>query len=459
MEYPTLNLCLAWTKKRGYHLKLQTRQRHKQKRSRTEQASSTTQASQQPVNSGETLPDLFTQRVAFRASVHCTTEELVSLNARCEQASKQILERTIVHIGNLRDSITKGLRSLYAVADDIALLDVLLAICNLALENEDFTFPEINTSGELKLKGARHPVMEQCMSSKAEFVPSSFDLSVAGPRMAIITGPNSSGKSTLLREVALITIMAQIGFPVPAAYANVPLVYQILTRIGTDDCLEGNCSTFSLEMSEVAHIFEKLKESSASKRSTLILVDELGRGTSVKEGVAIAWACAEALAMHQNCITLFVTHFPQLLQLAAQIPLYMKSLAFKVGIDEATSTIQHSHFLEPSSASDTSIEYGIFASEKVGLPMNVVQAARTLRKRFLWNKEQEQAKNQAQSTAPVLNPPRSVRDMLLKVKANRQTLSLAEKRDLLATIRKSVVAPAEGVEIGNIVQAQTEKLA
>ena len=170
--------------------------------------------------------------------------------------------------------------------------------------------------------------------------------------MAVITGPNSSGKSTVLREVALITIMAQIGFPVPATEASIPLVGQILTRIGTDDCLEGNSSTFCLEMSEVAHIFEKLgpksRPNSSADRLALVLVDELGRGTSVKEGVAIAWACAEAFATRKACLTLFVTHFPQLLQLAAQLPLFMKSLAFKVGIDEATSTIQHSHYLEPS---------------------------------------------------------------------------------------------------------------
>ena len=103
--------------------------------------------------------------------MHCTSEELLSLNARCEQASQQILERTIVHIGNLRESIRKCLCKLYAVADDIALLDVLLAICTLSLENDDFVFASINTEGQLHLKGARHPVMEQFMPTKDEFVP------------------------------------------------------------------------------------------------------------------------------------------------------------------------------------------------------------------------------------------------------------------------------------------------
>lgn len=419
---PHLGLQLTWNNGRGYHLKFILASKRKR--------------GEHP----EEVDDIFIDRVYNRCSVHCTTTELFSLNRRCEQSASEILKRTIVHIGGLRDKIAACLPCLYSAAETIATTDVLLSICNTALENPDYIFPTINTDGELTLEGARHPIMEHVMASNEEFVASNLELCTDGPRMAVITGANAAGKSTLLREVALIVIMGQIGFPVPAKKADLPLMGQILSRIGTEDSIEANCSTFSMEMAEIAHVFDKLKKHEVADNGlcTLALVDELGRGTSVKEGLAIAWACAEGLIMYKSCFTLFVTHFSKLNNLAQQAPLHVKNLQFKADIDETTHTLNNTHTLEELNKSRCLTEknnYGICVARLVGMPLDVIKDAIILQSKFV--------AQQAKAATPVESPNKrlpSLKEMLIGIKQVKGELTLTEIKDLMIEVQKSFTA-------------------
>lgn len=196
-------------------------------------------------------------------------------------------------------------------AASIAAADVLCSFANIAVAN-NYTKPDIAIDGIIDIKNGRHPVVE-LMQSDEVFVPNDTYLDLTDNRMVIITGPNMSGKSTYMRQTALITLMAQIGSFVPADYAKISVVDQIFTRIGASDDLTSGQSTFMVEMSEVADIVKH-----ATKQS-LVILDEVGRGTSTYDGISIARAVCEYICNSRGlgCKTLFATHYHELIDLEA----------------------------------------------------------------------------------------------------------------------------------------------
>ncbi len=246
-------------------------------------------------------------------------------------------------------------------AQSIAELDVLACLAEVAVRNH-YTRPEICTTDELVIWEGRHPVIEQ-MPLEERFVPNDTCLDGKNNRMVIITGPNMSGKSTYMRQIALIVLMAQMGGFVPAASARVGLVDRIFTRVGAMDNLVRGQSTFMVEMKEAAHILER-----ATPRS-LILLDEVGRGTSTFDGVSIAWAIAEFIDRQVNARTLFATHYHELAELASLYPTIKNC---HVSVKEWGENIL---FLRKVMEGSSSHSYGIQVARLAGVPSTVIQRA------------------------------------------------------------------------------------
>jgi DNA mismatch repair protein MutS len=244
----------------------------------------------------------------------------------------------------------------------IARLDVMSSLAEAAALYK-YVRPEVVTEDVLDIKGGRHPVVEHLMSTE-RFVPNDANFE-KGERIRIITGPNMSGKSTFLRQVALIVLMAQLGSFVPADSARIGLVDRIFTRIGAQDEIYAGQSTFMVEMVEMANILHH-----ATSRSLLIL-DEIGRGTSTYDGVSIAWAVVEYIHNHPSlrAKTLFATHYHELTQLSDLLPGVRN---YNIAVSEAENKVIFLHKIVPGGADQS---YGIHVGQLAGLPGPVVQRA------------------------------------------------------------------------------------
>ena len=249
-------------------------------------------------------------------------------------------------------------------AQSVAEMDVFTCLAEVAVRN-NYTRPEISLTDELVVWEGRHPVIEQ-MSLEERFVPNDAYMDGKNNRMIIITGPNMAGKSTYMRQLALIVLMAQMGSFVPAGSARVGLVDRIFTRVGAMDNLVRGQSTFMVEMKEAAHILEK-----ATPRS-LILLDEVGRGTSTFDGVSIAWAIAEFIDDQVHARTLFATHYHELAELASLYPTIKNC---HVSVKEWGENIL---FLRKVMEGSSSHSYGIQVARLAGVPARVIQRAREI---------------------------------------------------------------------------------
>ncbi len=270
---------------------------------------------------------------------------------------------------SLREDLSAYGPILRDVAKRIAMLDVLQSFATVASENR-YVRPVVDDSFEITLHEARHPVIEKLLPLGA-FVSNDCTLSAAPkdhriPQVMIITGPNMAGKSTYMRQVALVVLMAQMGCFVPATYARIGLVDQMFTRIGAVDDLGSGQSTFMVEMTETAQILN-----CATQRS-LVLLDEVGRGTSTYDGVSIAWSVAEYLTHHNGCRTLFATHYHELNTLEKVSP---KIHNYRVLVSESEGEIEFLHTVAPGAAQKS---YGIQVAKMAGLPQRVIQKAERL---------------------------------------------------------------------------------
>ncbi|PYV88936.1 MAG: DNA mismatch repair protein MutS, partial [Acidobacteria bacterium] len=257
-------------------------------------------------------------------------------------------------------------RRLFAdrTAAAIAELDVTAALAQVAAENR-YTRPQFSSNAEMRIAAGRHPVVERLSEQdSSRFIPNDLYLNSSTDLIAVITGPNMGGKSTYLRQAALISIMAQMGSFVPARSARLTMVDRIFTRIGASDNLARGRSTFMMEMTETAAILH-----GASQRS-LILLDEVGRGTSTFDGLAIAWAVVEYLHQHTRAKTLFATHYFELTELAGQLA-GVKN--FHVAVKETPSGIVFLRKLAPGAADRS---YGIEVAKLAGLPAEAIARAR-----------------------------------------------------------------------------------
>ena len=242
--------------------------------------------------------------------------------------------------------------------------DAIMSIAKVA-RRRGYVRPTINTGLRIRVRDGRHPVLEAGMRP-GEFVPNDLDAEPDTRQILLITGPNMAGKSTYLRQVALIAIMAQIGSFVPAAEATIGLIDRVLTRIGARDELRRGESTFMVEMSETARLLKGLSERS------LLLLDEVGRGTSTFDGLAIAWAVAEYLHDQTRAKVLFATHFHELTDLARERP-RVKNLSMAVREWGAEVIFLRRVVEQPSSRS-----YGIEVARLAGLPDSIIGRAREI---------------------------------------------------------------------------------
>jgi DNA mismatch repair protein MutS len=298
-----------------------------------------------------------------------TSPELKDYERKILAADERILEIERQLFVDVRSSVAANAARLRKTAAGVAQLDVLTTFAKLAADR-GYTRPEFNSTGELLIVGGRHPVIEELLRQRGErFVPNDLCFEPGRQQLLLITGPNMGGKSTYLRQSALIVLMAQIGSFVPARQAKLPLIDRIFTRIGASDNLARGRSTFLVEMSEVASILHHATPSS------LVLLDEVGRGTATFDGLSIAWAVVEHLQKHTRARTLFATHYHELTELADLLP----SVAnVHVSVKETPNEIIFLRHVEPGSADKS---YGIEVARLAGLPRSVIERAREVLKR------------------------------------------------------------------------------
>lgn len=261
----------------------------------------------------ELVPDRYTRKQTLANCERYMTPELKEIEQKIIGAQEQSVRLELQLFGEVREKIAGEIGRIQQTAQALKELDALLSLAKVAVANH-YVRPEITDDGTLEILDGRHPVVEQTMQ-EGGFVPNDTHMNGDDQRMLIITGPNMAGKSTYMRQVALITLMAHIGSFVPAREAHIPIVDRIFTRVGASDDLASGQSTFMVEMSETAYILRN-----ATPRS-LIILDEIGRGTSTFDGLAIAWAVVEYLCDKQQvgAKTLFATHYHELSELEGHL--------------------------------------------------------------------------------------------------------------------------------------------
>jgi len=298
-----------------------------------------------------------------------TSPELKEYERKILAADERILEIERQLFIDLRSGIAAKASRLRKTASAVAQLDVLASFAKLAADR-NYTRPEFNSTGELLIVAGRHPVIEELLKQRGErFIPNDLCFEPGRQQLLLITGPNMGGKSTYLRQAALIILMAQMGSFVPARQARLPITDRIFTRIGASDNLARGRSTFLVEMSEVATILHHATPSS------LVLLDEVGRGTATFDGLSIAWAVVEHLQRNTRARTLFATHYHELTELAELLPT-VKNI--HVSVKETPNEIIFLRRVEPGSADKS---YGIEVARLAGLPRSVIERAREVLKR------------------------------------------------------------------------------
>jgi DNA mismatch repair protein MutS len=293
-----------------------------------------------------------------------TSPELKEYERKILAADERIAEIERQLFVDVRSSVAGKASRLRKTAAAIAKLDVLASFAKLAADR-NYVRPEFTRTGELLIIGGRHPVIEELLKQKGErFVPNDLCFEPGRQQLLLITGPNMGGKSTYLRQTALIVLMAQMGCYVAARQAKLPITDRIFTRIGASDNLARGRSTFLVEMSEVAGILNHATPAS------LVLLDEVGRGTATFDGLSIAWAVVEHLQKHTRARTLFATHYHELTELAELLPA-VKNV--HVSVKETPNEIIFLRKVEPGSADKS---YGIEVARLAGLPRSVIERAR-----------------------------------------------------------------------------------
>ena len=259
------------------------------------------------------VPDRFIRKQTLTNGERYITEELKEIENTILGAQDKVVNLEFELFNQVRDDVAKQIRRLQQSSTAVATLDVVCALAEIADKN-NYVMPEVDESDEITIRDGRHPVVEELIPI-GEFVPNDTVLNQTEDRVNIITGPNMAGKSTYMRQVALIVLMAQIGSFVPASYAKIGVTDRIFTRVGASDDLSTGQSTFMVEMNEVANIV-----SNATKKSLLIL-DEIGRGTSTFDGLSIAWSVVEYIANNEKigARTLFATHYHELTELEGKV--------------------------------------------------------------------------------------------------------------------------------------------
>ncbi|MFQ5844458.1 MAG: DNA mismatch repair protein MutS, partial [Planctomycetota bacterium] len=310
------------------------------------------------------VPDDYIRKQTLTQAERYITPELKEYETQVLSAEERANAREAELFEGLRQAVVAQVQRLQRTAALLGELDVLCALATAAVRRR-YVRPVVDGSDGLEISGGRHPVVEQALTEE-RFVPNDLRLDLSGRTVAVLTGPNMAGKSTYVRQAALIVLMAQAGSFVPASRARIGVVDRIFTRIGAEDDLAGGRSTFMVEMAETAAICHH-----ATRRS-LVILDEVGRGTSTFDGVAIAWAVTEHLAGTVGCRTLFATHYHELTALAAEIGCVFN---LHVAVEECGDEVAFLHRIQEGG---TDRSYGIHVARLAGLPRSVVDRARAL---------------------------------------------------------------------------------
>ena len=306
------------------------------------------------------VPPDYERRQTLSGAERFVTPELKQYEAKVLGAEERIAVREAELVDALRTRVADAVARVQTTAGIVAELDVWSGLADLA-HRDAYVRPEVTAGFTIELEASRHPVVERMMAREA-FIPNDVRLDEGG-RVILLTGPNMAGKSTLLRQVGLCVLLAQVGSFVPARRAVIGVVDRLFTRVGASDNLVRGQSTFMVEMSETSAILH-----GATARS-LVLLDEIGRGTSTYDGVAIAWAVTEHLHNVVGCKTIFATHYHELTQLTEELA---HARNFNVAVREAGDEIVFLHRLEPGGADRS---YGIHVGQLAGLPGAVVGRA------------------------------------------------------------------------------------
>ena len=313
-------------------------------------------------------PEHYTRKQTLTGGERFITEELKEIENKILGAEEKVISLEYKLFTDIRDEISKNIQRLQKAASIVSTVDVLNSFATVA-EDNNYCMPEISDDGVLDIKEGRHPVIEKMIESGA-FVQNDTYLDTEGDRLAMITGPNMAGKSTYMRQVALIALMAQVGSFVPATSAKIGVVDKIFTRVGASDDLSMGQSTFMVEMMEVANI---LKEAT---KNSLVILDEIGRGTSTYDGLSIAWAVAEYIADSNKigCKTLFATHYHELVDLEGKLE-GVKN--YSIAVKEKGEDII---FLRKIIPGGTDESYGIHVARLAGVPKEVTNNANKILK-------------------------------------------------------------------------------
>ncbi len=312
------------------------------------------------------VPEEYIRKQTLANCERYITPELKEIEDNILGAEEKIVLLEYNLFVQIKDKIAEQLSRIKSTARALAEIDVLASLAEVA-DREGYCKPEVSVSDKIEIVDGRHPVVEK-MTDKSGFVPNDTVLDMEEDRLAIITGPNMAGKSTYMRQSALIVLMAQIGSFVPASSAKIGLVDRIFTRVGASDDLASGQSTFMVEMSEVANIL-----TNATKRSLLVL-DEIGRGTSTFDGLSIAWAVIEHIVSkeHLGCRTLFATHYHELTELEGKLP----------GIKNYCITVKEKGddviFLRKIIRGGADGSYGIQVAKLAGVPQGVIDRAKEI---------------------------------------------------------------------------------
>ena len=361
------------------------------------------------------LPDVFINQYRRKTFLECQTLDLLKWNQKIADSHHEVLQMSDRTIQELIELVRADIAPLFKICEAIALLDMMTAFAQL-VTTQDYCRPELTKT--LAIKSGRHPIREKAHQDK--FVPNDA-YATQQSRFQIITGCNMSGKSTYIRSLALMAIMAQIGSFVPATYASFPIFHQLFARVSMDDSIEANVSTFAAEMRETAFILRNVDERS------MVIIDELGRGTSTRDGLCIAIAIAEAL-VNSRALVWFATHFRDLARiLAERNGVVNLHLAVEMGDADAMTMLY-----KISNGCVEEQHYGIALAKVVGLPMDVIQVAEKVSSTITHNME--------------------------KRKKGCKAIALARRRKLILGLREQLVQAKEGNMQGRVLGIWMKKL-
>ncbi len=377
------------------------------------------------------VPEDYERRQTLTNAERYTTPQLKEWEAKVLGAEEKIIALETEVFGQTRARAREETQKLQSTARALATLDALCSLAQTATRR-NYVCPTLHDGDEIEIKDGRHPIVEAFISD--DFIPNDLYLNNSTDRLLVITGPNMGGKSVLLRQIAIIQILAQIGSFVPAQSAKLPIIDRVWTRVGASDDLSSGRSTFMVEMTETASILHN-----ATARS-LILLDEIGRGTSTFDGLSIAWAVAEYLhnSPEHSAKTLFATHYHELTELAENLP---GAKTYQVLASEKDGDVVFLHKLKKGKASKS---YGIAVAKLAGLPQKVIERAKDVLAKLEKYELAVFAENKSAGIEKAVN------------RAGQS--KLASQFSLFAMSNESVIDELRAIELDNLDEQQAKQI-